>query len=247
MIAPPADRYIRALGQVEDVMRRFCSLLLALFALACQPATAGSVDRGKSPVAASSGRYAVMARFASRQVAIPPGIANYGPFRVLGPSRAALVDATDTRSPAAFAAMLSDFPSIVVLEMINCPGTEDDIANLRLGRMIHARGIATHVPDGGSVRSGAVDLFVAGARRLADPGAIFAVHAWEDTEGFQPSDYPADALKNREYLDYYEAMGMTAREAAAFYAMTNSVPFESVRWLTAAELGRWVRLDKPAA
>jgi hypothetical protein len=228
-------------------MRRFCSLLLALVALALQPATARPVERGKVAIAASVSSYAATGRLASGQVAIPRGIASYGPFRVLGPSRAALIDATDTRSPAAFAAMLSDYPRIVVLEMIRCPGTEDDIANLRLGRMIHARGIATHVPDGGSVRSGAVDLFVAGRLRLADPGAVFAVHAWEDTEGFQPSDYPPDAPKNREYLDYYQAMGMTPREAIDFYAMTNSVPFDSVRWLTAAELGRWVRLDRPTA
>jgi hypothetical protein len=228
-------------------MCRFCSLLLAFLVLALQPATAKPVERGKAPVAASVSRYAGGGRFTARPNSIPRGIANYGPFRVLGASRAALVDATDGGSPAAFARMLRAYPRIVVLEMISCPGTEDDIANLHLGRMIHARGITTHVPDGGSVRSGAVDLFVAGARRLADPGAIFAVHAWEDTEGLQPSDYPPDAQKNREYLEYYQAMGMTPREAIDFYAMTNSVPFEGVRWLTAAELGRWVRLDKPTA
>ena len=55
--------------------------------------------------------------------------------------------------------------------------TEDDGANLRLGRMIRARGIATYVPAGGSVRSGGVELFLAGARRFADPDAEFAVHA----------------------------------------------------------------------
>lgn len=228
-------------------MRRFCASLLALLVLALPPAAAEPVERGRVSVATPVGRYAGTGRLATRPATIPRGIRDYGPFRVLGVSRAALVDATDGSSPAAFAAMLRAYPRIVVLEMISCPGTEDDIANLQLGRMIHARGIVTHVPDGGSVRSGAVDLFVAGARRLADPGAVFAVHAWEDTEGLQPSDYPADAQKNRDYLDYYQAMGMTAREAVAFYALTNSVPFESVRWLTAAELGRWVRIDKPAA
>ena len=67
-----------------------------------------------------------------------------------------------------------------MLEMIEAPGTEDDRANLRLGRLIRARGIATHVPAGGSVRSGGVELFLAGTRRIADPGAEFAVHAWAD-------------------------------------------------------------------
>jgi len=39
---------------------------------------------------------------------------------------------------------------------------------------------------------------------------------------------------------------MTEREAEGFYAMTNSVPFASARWLDAAEMGRWVHLDSPA-
>jgi hypothetical protein len=228
-------------------MRRFCSVLLALLLLVFELAGAIPIGEGKvlaetySRPAAGADRLAL-----TKPAAIPRGIADYGPFRVLGETRAALIDVTDTRSPSAFAAMLRDHPRIVFLDMISCPGTEDDLANLRLGLMIHARGIVTHVPDGGSVRSGAVELFVAGVHRLADPGAFFAVHSWKDTAGLEPQDYPANAPKNLEYLAYYQAVGMTSREAKAFYAMTNSVPFDSVRWLTAAEMGRWVRLDKPA-
>jgi len=178
--------------------------------------------------------------------AVPQGIAAYGPFRVLDETRAALVDVTGERTPAEFTAMLRDHPAIGVIEMFDCPGTEDDRANLRLGRMIHARGIATHVPEGGSVRSGAVELFLAGARRSAEPGAEFAVHAWMDQDGLEPGDYAADAPENRAYLDYYRAMGMSAGEAAAFYAMTNSVPNADARWLSAGELRQWVRLDDAA-
>lgn len=128
-------------------------------------------------------------RFVQAQpAAVPQGIAAYGPFRVLDRGRAALVDVTDGASPASFAAMLRDFPDIATLEMLDCPGTDDDRANLALGRMIRARGIATHVPDGGSVRSGAVELFLAGVRRAADPGAEFAVHAWQDEDGREPGD-----------------------------------------------------------
>ena len=44
-------------------------------------------------------------------------------------------------------------------------------------------------------------------------------------------------------------MGMTEREASAFYAMTNSVPHADALWLTSADMGRWVKLDslRPAA
>ena len=174
---------------------------------------------------------------------VPRGVANYGPFRVLDQGRAALVDVTDERSPAAFAAMLRAHPGIALLEMVDCPGTEDDRANLAVGRMIHARGIATHVPAGGSVRSGGVELFLAGARRSADSGAEFAVHSWADEQGREPADYAPDAPENRKYLDYYREMGMTGQEARAFYAMTNSVGHRDAKWLTAADMRRWVRLD----
>ena len=172
------------------------------------------------------------------------GIAAYGPFRVLDSSRAALVDVTDHTAPDQFAAMLRDYPGILMLEMIECPGTDDDRANLRLGRMIHARGIATHVPAGGSVRSGGVELFLAGARRFADPGAEFAVHAWADGDGREPSDYAADAPENRAYLDYYREMGMSSSQAANFYAMTNSVPNADAKWMGAEDMARWVKLDQ---
>jgi hypothetical protein len=233
-------------------MRNIWALLLALFVLAAQPVTGKPVGEGAS----DHGKAVSEAEFrphtpGGSSVGIGPariarGVGDYGPFRVLEASSAALIGVTDARSPAAFSAMVRDHPGINLIEMINCPGTEDDRANLILGRMIRARGIGTHVPDGGSVRSGAVDLFLAGAHRWADPGAIFAVHAWQDTAGLQPQDYPADAPKNRAYLDYYEAMGMTPDQAAAFYAMTNSVPFNGVRWLTAAELGHFVQFNKPA-
>lgn len=178
---------------------------------------------------------------------IPHGIGSYGPFRVLDQGRAALVDVTDAASPAQFAAMLRDYPGIGMIEMIECPGTEDDLANMRLGRMIRERGIATHVPSGGSVRSGGVELFLAGARRYADPGAEFAVHSWLDDDGREASDFAADAPVNRRYLAYYEQMGLSQAQARAFYAMTNSVPFESALWFGAEKMAQYVPLDTPVS
>lgn len=181
---------------------------------------------------------------AAPPASIPDGIASYGPFRVLDAERAALVDVTDENSPAALAAMLRDYPGIAEIEMVECPGTDDDKANLRLGRMIRARAMATHVPAGGSVRSGAVEIFLAGAERRIDNGAEFAVHAWMDEDGLQAADYPANAPENRKYLAYYSEMGMTGAQAAAFYAMTNSAPFEHALWLDAATMRRWAGVEQ---
>ncbi len=223
-------------------MNRLAALLLPLLALGASPALADTVVETVevTEVVSTGGseRFVVTAH-----APLPQGIARFGPFRVLDGSRAALVDVTDAHSPAQFEAMLRAFPGISLIEMIDCPGTEDDRANLKLGRMIHARQITTYVPQGGSVRSGGVELFLAGKQRIADPGAEFAVHSWADEDGREAKDYPADAPENRAYLDYYAEMGMTAAQAKAFYAMTNSVPFDDARWLTANDIAQWVALN----
>ncbi|WP_305097116.1 alpha/beta hydrolase [Croceibacterium aestuarii] len=221
-------------------MRWSACLVLALAAFAAAPAQAQ--QRGVVTVE----EWVEVGGSATRFV-MPPAveaadgaIAAYGPFRVLDDRTAALVGVTDTRSPGQFAAMLRDFPQLDRLDMIECAGTFDDRANLKLGRMIRAAGLATHVPDGGSVRSGGVELFLAGTRREIDEGAEFAVHAWEDEDGLQASDYAESAPENAKYLAYYREMGMSADEARAFYAMTNSVPFEQARWLSGAEMRQWI-------
>lgn len=181
-----------------------------------------------------------------QQAAFTPkrALGQYGPFRVIDDARAELVATTDRGSPAAFDAMLRDYPGIAQIDLVEAPGTRDDIANLALARKIRAAGIATHVPDGGSVRSGAVELFLAGETRTMDKGAEFAVHSWRDNYGREPSDYAADAPENRLYLDFYEDMGMSAERAQAFYDMTNSVPHVQALWLDADDMRGWIAPEK---
>jgi hypothetical protein len=215
-------------------MRRIFALLFAIAALAGAPALAASGNHSE--------------RFVS---GVPlervEGVATYGPFRVVDAHHAALVGITDEASPRQFAAMLHDFPKLRVLDLVECPGTFDDTANLALGRMIRRAGLETYVPAAGSVRSGAVELFIAGARRDIAEGARFAVHAWEDDAGLQATDYPASAPENAKYLAYYQEMGMPAGRAKAFYALTNSVPNQQALWLTAAQMHGWVTTDDAAA
>ena len=208
-------------------MRRFAPLIAFALALLATPAWAGetSASRFVSPTLARVEQSAVAA---------------YGPFRVLDERTAALVGVTDEDSPAAFRQMLRDHPELATLAFVECPGTYDDIANLALGRMIRAAGLAAWVPQGGSVRSGAVELLLAGTSLKIDDGTTFAVHAWLDEAGYEADDYAADSPENRKYLAYYREMGMSAEQAASFYAMTNSVPFEQARWLDGAEMREWV-------
>ncbi len=125
------------------------------------------------------------------------------------------------------------------LDMVECPGTRDDRANLKVGRMIRAAGLVTHVPAIGSVRSGAVELFLAGVDRDIAHGAEFAVHSWMDAYGREADDFSFDAPENRQYLDYYREMGMSTDQARAFYDFTNSVPHARALWLGASDMRRW--------
>jgi len=182
-------------------------------------------------------------RFAATDGSRPAlaALAQYGPFLVMDPQRATMVGSTDGASPAHFDAMMRDYPELTTLEMVEAPGTSHDIANLAVGRRIREKGLNTHVPHNGSVRSGAVELFLAGANRSVEPGAQFAVHSWLDNYGRQPQDFAPDDPANRLYLDYYMEMGMSEARARAFYAMTNSVPHNSAKWLQGDDMIRWVR------
>ncbi len=172
------------------------------------------------------------------------GIARFGAFTVVDAGRASLVAETDTGSPADFQRMLRAFPGIHELEMADCPGTVDDTANLALGRMIRAQGLATKVPPGGSVRSGAVELFLAGSARHAAPDAEFAVHSWKDDNGNEPQDFAAVDPVNAAYLGYYREMGLSAKQAAAFYALTNSVANDQVLVLHTPDIANYVALEQ---
>lgn len=175
--------------------------------------------------------------------AAPAMLGQYGPFVVTSATRATMVGPTDSHTPRAFDAMLRDFPELAVLDLVEAPGTSNDIANLAVGRRIRAAGIATHVPRGGSVRSGAVELFLAGATRTVEDGAVFAVHSWLDNHGREADDFASDHPANRMYLDYYIEMGMSEARARDFYAMTNSVPHASALWLQSDDMRQWLRSE----
>lgn len=170
-------------------------------------------------------------------------IASFGPFHVVSPDRIELIGSIETETPAQFRNLLSAFPGIRQIDMIECPGTGDDEANLTLARMVRKAGIATNVPKGGSVRSGGVELFLAGAKRKADPEAEFAVHSWRDDNGLEADDFSADHPLHRAYIDYYREMGMTDANARAFYDMTNSAAHDDAIYLGPQDIAVYLPLS----
>lgn len=169
--------------------------------------------------------------------------ARFGPFVVVSGDRAELNGSIETGTTAQFREMMRRYPGIKQIDMVECPGTGDDAANFAIARMIRKAGIATYVPNGGSVRSGGVELFLAGARRHADPGAEFAVHSWRDENGLEADDVAADDPLNVEYINFYREMGMEPAKAKEFYALTNSVPNDDALYLNSRDIAAYVALD----
>jgi len=165
-----------------------------------------------------------------------PPLAIFGPFRVTDAFTAEMYGTVGSATPSQFAAMRAAYPELRALRMIECPGSDDDEANLALARMVRAANIDTIVPAGGSVRSGAVELFLAGVHRQADSRAEFAVHSWRDDLGREANDLDDSDPVHREYLDFYRDMGLGDDVARRFYALSNSVPFDKALYLQPAQL-----------
>jgi hypothetical protein len=169
--------------------------------------------------------------------------ARFGPFTIVDTATVRMAGDVTSATPRQFAAMLAAFPGLKRLELVDCPGSLDEEANLALARAVRRAGLTTHVPAGGSVRSGAVELFLAGVTRSAHPSAEFGVHSWRDEDGLEARDFAQDHPVHREYLDYYREMGLDDAKARAFYSMTNATGFDAVRYLTKADMARFVALD----
>lgn len=165
-------------------------------------------------------------------------IAQSGPFYLVAPDTIEMIGTVDSDSPYQFARLMATHPGVRRLVMVECPGSVDEAANHMLAREVRQAGLETHVPRGGSVRSGAVDLFLAGTRRTADRTAEFGVHSWRDEDGMEANDFAANDPVNLEYISYYREMGLSDRTARQFYTLTNSVPFESVRTLSAHDMAQ---------
>jgi hypothetical protein len=171
---------------------------------------------------------------------VSPAIESFGPFRVVSPKVVELVGGVTTDTPARFAALLARFPAVKSLDLVECPGSLDDDANLELARMIRKAGLTTHIPSGGSIRSGGVDLFLAGVSHVADPGAEIGVHSWQDSDGLEAKDFPPDDPVHALYLTYYREIGMSADDAKAFYDFTNNAaPFDGLHVMSRAEMARF--------
>lgn len=170
-------------------------------------------------------------------------VESYGPFRVVSAARIEVLGDIDSGAAELFSDMLRRHPGITRIDFIDCPGTNDDAAIFAIAKIIRARNIATHVPAGGFVGSGGVDLFLAGTVRSAAPSAEFAVHSWINEDGMQATDFAMNDPVHQDYLSYYREIGMGREKALAFYRLTNSAPFEEALYLKPGDIAQFITLQ----
>lgn len=128
---------------------------------------------------------------------------------------------------------LKDAPNVRVVVLTNVPGSADDEGNLELARMLRAAGMITYLPTQALVASGGTDLFLSGAQRILERGAMLGVHSWADTDGIAGGELPRDHREHQRYLEYYREMGIPED----FYWFTlQAAPPEGIHWMTEAEL-----------
>jgi hypothetical protein len=238
------DVMIKRLSTPQRIFAQLLDLSGALFAVALMlPHTAYAATVVTESVVVEDSVEDDAAGFIDTSPARPvPGagtaIGKYGPFSVVG-DMIVMNGAVETSTPAKFRALLAAHPGVKTIEMIECPGSEDDDANLALAKLIHAAGLNTHVPAGGSIRSGAVELFLAGTERTSERGAQFGVHSWRDDTGREARDYGDDDAVHTPYLRFYREIGFTPESAKAFYDFTNRASFDNIHYMTTDELTRY--------
>lgn len=128
---------------------------------------------------------------------------------------------------------LRDAPNVRVVVLTSVPGSADDEGNLELGRMLRGAGMITYLPAQALVASGGTDLFLSGAQRIVERGAMVGVHSWADSDGTFGGELPRDDRAHQTYLEYYREMGIPED----FYWFTlQAAPPEGMHWMTEAEL-----------
>jgi len=148
----------------------------------------------------------------------------------------------DGTTPARVLELAIENPQVRMVVLQDVPGSIDDDACLFAGSLLRNFGFKTHVPSGGTIASGGVDFFLAGAERTVEAGSRIGVHSWGGPDG-EGRDLPRDDEAHTMYLDFYREMGIPSD----FYWFTLGAASEDdIHWMTQKELNRFRCTTKPA-
>jgi len=135
--------------------------------------------------------------------------------------------------------LLTDFPSVRTIVMMDVPGSEDDESNLRAAKMIYDNGLNTHVLSNSVIASGGVDFFLAGNRRTIEAGAQLGVHSWGTDDGVIATELPRDHPEHQMYIEFYQHIMLQEPEEFYFFTL-QAASAESMHFMTGEELVRWM-------
>ncbi|MFK7984094.1 MAG: alpha/beta hydrolase [Saprospiraceae bacterium] len=143
----------------------------------------------------------------------------------------------DSDTPQHWDNFIAANPNVTKMIMKDCPGSNDDEANLKAARKIREQGIAIHLPAAAAIASGAVDLFLAGTTRTREAGSKIGVHSWATGDNKEATDFPVGDAAHQLYIDYYREMGFSQADAENFYYFTiNAAKAADIHWMTDAEI-----------
>ena len=146
----------------------------------------------------------------------------------------------ESGTPATVLELIFEHPEVKTIEMMNVPGSGDDVANLRASLYVRKFGLNTKVNSKSLIASGGSDFFLAGNKRTVEKGSIIGVHSWGGP-GPAAADVPRDAEVHKKYLDYYEKVNIPTE----FYWYTlEAAPADGMHNMTEAEIEKYnVRKD----
>ena len=155
-------------------------------------------------------------------------------FRVDGP-RLYLSGEINSKTLEQFNAVHAAHPGLTTLVLLDVPGSLDDDTMIALGYRVRELGLNTHLTANSEIHSGGVDLFLAGVRRSAEPGATLGVHAWSDGRR-EATDYPPSAPEHELNRRYIEVM---LGDDAFYWFTLRAAPASDIHIMTPAEIQRY--------
>lgn len=164
---------------------------------------------------------------------------DFGIFSSQDATTAIMNGVIDSNTPQHWDNFIAAFPDTKTMIMKDCPGSDDDDANLQAARKIRNQSLTIHLPTDAEIASGAVDLFLAGTTRTREIGSKIGVHSWSDGTN-EATDFEEGHANHQSYIDYYVEMGFTQEEAEAFYYFTiNAAAAADIHWMTDEEIEQY--------
>ncbi len=146
----------------------------------------------------------------------------------------------NSKTPRQLREIFAKYPNIDTIFMGVVPGSLDDDANLEAAIMVAEQGVTTVLGRYSFIASGGTDFFLAGQERIIEKGAQVGVHSWGDGGDITATDFPRGHEYHQPYIDYYQQVGWSKRQAEAFYYYTiESAPVDNLHIMEEHELHRY--------